>query len=447
MKRSDFPSDFIFGTATSSYQIEGTKLGKCGPNHWDAFAKAGGVVKGENGDIACAHYEHWQSDLDLIAACGMDAYRFSTAWPRVLPEGKGAINVEGLNFYDGLVDGLLARGIEPHLTLYHWDLPQALADKGGWTNRDTALYFAEYSELVTRKLGDRLKSIATINEPWCVSWLSHFLGHHAPGLQDLSAAAKAMHHILLAHGQALDAIRPALPTGSDCKLGIVLNMEVSHPNSDSEADLYAAQIQDGIYNRWFADAVFNGTYPEDVLEHLADHMPKNWQADMACISQPMDWLGLNYYTRSHIEDDGTGQFPYARAVVPNYDPKDQGRTSMNWEIFPDGLSGFLTRIQERYAPDIPIFVSENGMASFDHVQDSAVYDAQRVGYFEKHLGAVQDAIAAGVPVKGYFAWSLLDNFEWAFGYDQRFGIIHVDFETQHRTPKASWRWFQELLGS
>lgn len=447
ISRSDLPADFIFGTATSSYQIEGTRFGTCGASHWDSFAKAGGTANFEDGETACAHYEKWEDDLNLIQDCGLQAYRFSVAWPRIFPDAAGSVNEQGLAFYDRVVDGLLARGIEPHLTLYHWDLPQYLADNGGWTNQDTTQHFGDYTEAVMHRLGDRLKSVATINEPWCVAWLSHYLGHHAPGLTDLSAAGKAMHNILLAHGRSLDRMRSMQSVTTDSNLGIVLNMEVSTPSSDDPKDIAAAQIQDGIYNRWFADAVFTGTYPADVLEHLEPHLPANWQDDMPLISKPIDWLGLNYYTRNFIKDDGSGQFPFGGPVVPESAEKDPTRTSMNWEVFPEGLTYFLTRIEERYAPNIPIIVSENGMASFDEITDGKIDDVQRVAYLQSHISAVNDAIHKGAHVKGYFAWSLLDNFEWAFGYDQRFGIVHVDFETQVRTPKASWQWLRNFLGS
>ena len=447
LHRTDFPSDFVFGSATSSYQIEGTRFGSCGKNHWDTFAKAGGTANLDDGATACAHFENWESDLDLISSCGLDAYRFSTAWPRIQSDGRGPVNESGLDFYDTLVDGLLERGIEPHLTLYHWDLPQPLADAGGWSNRDTAHYFADFACIVAGKLGDRVKSIATINEPWCVAWLSYFLGHHAPGLKDMSLASKAMHNVLLAHGLGMDALRSSIPNENQCQLGIVLNMEVAHPCSASEEDAYAAQIQDGIYNRWFADAVFKGTYPNDVLEHLEAHLPPKWQEDMAVISQPIDWLGLNYYTRNFIRDDGSGKFPFGEAVIPEIDPSCVDRTSLNWEIYPEGLSHFLHRLHSGYSKDLPIVVSENGMASFDELKDGTINDSQRIAYFYKHLSEVKAAVDSGVPVKGYFAWSLLDNFEWAFGYDQRFGVVHVDFNSQKRTPKASWYWWQEMLNA
>lgn len=444
LSRAGFPDGFTFGTATSSYQIEGTRFGTCGPSHWDSFAQRGGTAGGQDGREACAHYERWPEDFDLIQAAGFDAYRFSVAWPRIQPDGKGPALEEGVAFYDRLIDGLLAREIAPHLTLYHWDLPQALADQGGWTNRDTALRFADFAQIIGARFGDRLVSIATINEPWCVAWLSHFLGHHAPGLTDLSAAAKAMHNILVAHGLGMEALRAI---NAPCDLGIVINMEGVTPASGSEADLKAAQLQDGIYNRWFAQALFHGSYPEDVLTHLLPHMPKGWEGDMRVISAPMDWLGLNYYTRNFIADDGTGVFPYGAPVLPEFDPSSETRSAMNWEIYPQGLTEFLTRLARDYTGDLPLVVSENGIACADRLVDGGVHDPQRIGYFESHLQAVQKAIAAGAPVKGYFAWSLLDNFEWAFGYDQRFGIVHVDFETQRRIPKASWQWWKALLSA
>jgi beta-glucosidase len=443
MRRSDFPETFTFGTATSAYQIEGTRFGRCGPSHWDLFAHQGGTAAGQNGQTACAHYEKWPSDFDLLKEAGFDAYRFSIAWPRIQPEGKGRALKEGLDFYDQLIDGLLARGIAPHLTLYHWDLPLALAEKGGWTHRDTAMRFADYAEIVSYRFQDRLSSIATINEPWCISWLSYFLGQHAPGTRDLPSAVKAMHNVMLAHGTALEAMRAA---GISCDLSIVLNMEAATPASDRDEDRYAAQIYDGIYNRWFAGALFHGAYPRDILEHLEPHLPEAWQEDMGSIAAPMDWLGLNYYTRSVIADDGTGRFPYARPVLPDYDPSDKARSAMNWETYPQGLSEFLLRLHREYSKDLPLVVSENGMACADILQDGAVQDSQRIEYFAAHLNAVQEAITQGAPVQGYFAWSLLDNFEWAFGYDKRFGLVHVDFATQTRSPKASWSWWQAFMG-
>ncbi|UWR23922.1 GH1 family beta-glucosidase [Sulfitobacter sp. S190] len=429
------PQDFVLGVATAAYQIEGTRFGDVGPSHWDSFAAQGGTIGRQNGDVACAHYEKWLEDLDLIAHGNFDAYRFSVAWPRIQRDGREAPRAEGLDFYDQLVDGALARGIEPHCTLYHWDLPQALADKGGWENQDTAKYFADYCAHVSDRLGDRLASVATVNEPWCVAWLSHFLGHHAPGKRDLSAAAKAMHNILYAHGLGAAALRDL----GRKDIGIVLNMEYAAPATDREADRHAAAIFDGIYNRWFIEALTKGAYPSDILEHLEPHMPVGWQDQMQTIAQPLDWMGLNYYTRSIHADDGTGIFPFGQTQIGPL-PK----TSMGWEVYPEGLQYFLERMHRDYTGNLPLYVTENGMALHDKVADGGVDDAQRVGYFRDHLAAALAARDAGVPLKGYFAWSLLDNFEWAFGYSERFGLVHVDYDTQTRTPKESFRFFQNL---
>lgn len=436
LSRAAFPPDFRFGAATAAYQIEGTHLGTCGRSHWDKFAAEGGTFNNENGDIACAHYDLWPQDLDLVKQAGFDVYRFSIAWPRIQPEGSGKPLAEGLDFYDRLVDGMLERGLEPFATLYHWDLPLTLAEKGGWLNRDTALRFADYTAHVCERFGDRLKSVATINEPWCVAWLSHFEGAHAPGMKDLSAAAKAMHNILVAHAQSMKVMREL----NQQNLGIVLNMEYSNPASDSEADRHAAQIHDGIYNRWFVEALSKGRYPTDIIEYLGPHMPEGWQDDMADISAPLDWLGINYYTRSNRADDGTGVFPFGKAVAGPL-PK----SSMGWETYPEGLEFHLKRTQADYTGDLPIFVTENGTARHDKLTDGGVDDPGRCDYFRQHLEAVRRALADGVPVKGYIAWSLLDNFEWAFGYNERFGLIHVDYKTQERTPKTSYHMFRQLL--
>jgi beta-glucosidase len=436
LTKADFPDGFRFGAATAAYQIEGTNFGTCGSSHWDKFARDGGTRNKENGDIACAHYELWQQDLDLMKQAGFDAYRFSIAWPRIQPEGRGRPLAEGLDFYDRLVDGVLERGLEPYATLYHWDLPLALSEKGGWRNRDTALRFADYTAHVCERLDGRLASVATINEPWCVAWLSHFIGAHAPGLTDISAAGKAMHNILLAHGESVAVMREL----AQANLGIVLNMEYSNPATDSEADRHAAQIHDGIYNRWFVEALTKGRYPPDILEHLEVHLPEGWQADMDRISAPLDWLGINYYTRTNHADDGTGVFPFSRTVAG-----DLPKSSMGWEVNPEGLEYFLRRTHTDYTRGIPLYVTENGTARRDVLTGDGVDDPERCDYFARHLEGCLRAIENGVPVKGYFAWSLLDNFEWAFGYSERFGIVHVDYDTQKRTPKSSYHMFRKFL--
>ncbi len=430
LSRYDFPPGFTFGAATAAYQIEGTGLGGCGPCHWDSFAATPGNVKNaEDGHRACDHVTHWAQDLDLLAAAGFDAYRFSTSWPRVMPEGV-TVNPQGLAFYDRLVDGMLERGLAPYQTLYHWDLPSALADKGGWTNRDTAHRFADYAEVISRTLGDRIASVATINEPWCVAWLSHFLGIHAPGLRDIRAAARAMHHILLAHGLGIERLRSI---GTKAPLGIVLNFEHATPASDAPEDLKAAARQDAIYNRWFIEAITRQTYPAEAMEGLAPHMPANWQDDMRLIGQPLDWLGVNYYTRNiHAAAPGT-PWPATRSV-----PGPLPKTQMGWEIYPEGLQNFLTRLSRDYVGQLPIYVTENGMANADVVEEGIVTDRIREDFLFSHLAATRNAIAAGANVQGFFYWSLLDNYEWAEGYEKRFGLVHVDFDSLQRTPKSSY---------
>ncbi|MBB3710942.1 beta-glucosidase [Limimaricola variabilis] len=425
--RADFPEGFLFGAATAAYQIEGHGFGGAGPTHWDSFSKGpGNVVRGEDGAVACDHYHRYEADLDLLQAGGFDAYRFSTSWARVMPDGR-TVNPEGLDFYDRLVDATLERGLKPFQTLYHWELPSALADRGGWANRDTALAFADFSEVISARIGDRVASTATINEPWCVAWLSHYLGHHAPGLRDIRAAARAMHHILLAHGLAVERLR-----GMGRKeLGIVLNFERALPASEKAADVRAADLQDQIYNRWFLEAIAHGRYPEGALEGLAPHMPQGWQDDMRLIAQPIDWLGVNYYTRSLIAAAPETPWPSLTAVEGPL-PK----TQMGWEIYPEGLHHFLLRARD--ALGLPVHVTENGMAWADQVEDGGVADAERQGFVADHLAAARRAIADGVDLRSFFYWSLLDNYEWAFGYEKRFGLVHVDFETLERTPKASY---------
>lgn len=427
--RADFPPGFLFGAATSAYQIEGHAQGGAGRTHWDDFAATpGNVVRAENGARACDHLNRWPEDLDLVAAANLDVYRFSCSWARVLPEGRGAPNPEGLDFYDRLVDGMLARGIRPAATLYHWELPSTLADLGGWRNRDIAGWFADYAEVLMRRIGDRVWSAAPINEPWCVAWLSHFMGLHAPGLRDIRAAARAMHHVGLAHGRAIAAMR-ALGMGN---LGAVCNFEYAAPADDSPEAAAAAHLYDGIYNRWFLGAMFRGQYPAEVLAGLEPHMPAGWQDDMATIAAPVDWLGLNYYTRKLIAPD-PGPWPGLREVEGPL-PK----TQMGWEIYPEGLEFFLTRAARDYTGALPLYVTENGMANPDVLSGNRVEDEGRMAYLARHLDAVQRAIADGANVQGYYVWSLLDNYEWSLGYDKRFGLVHVDFQTLQRTPKASY---------
>lgn len=429
LSRFDFPPGFIFGAATAAYQIEGSSFGGCGSCHWDTFsATPGNVIRAESGAVACDHYHRWPEDLDLLRAAHLDGYRFSTSWARVMADGV-TINPEGLDFYDRLVDGMLDRGLKPFQTLYHWEMPSALADAGGWTNRDTCLRFADFSEAVTRRLGDRVDAIATINEPWCVAWLSHFIGAHAPGLRDIRAAARAMHHILLAHGLALTRLREM----GQPNLGIVLNFDHAEPASSRPEDVQAAARWDGIFNRWFIEAITRQAYPEIVLEGLRPHLPARWQDDMAVIGQPLDWLGVNYYTRHLHAHDPAAPWPHLRDV-----PGPLPKTQMGWEIYPEGLHGFLTRLARDHVGDLPIYVTENGMANADVLSDGAVEDGTRSDFLFAHLDATRRAITDGANVRGFFYWSLLDNYEWAEGYEKRFGLVHVDFDSLARTPKASY---------
>ncbi len=431
LSRADFGEDFIFGVATAAYQIEGGQTDGRGSSIWDTFsATPGNVFAGDTGLEACDHYHRWQEDLDLIRDGGFDAYRFSFAWPRLIPEGTGAINQPGIDFYDRLIDGMLERGIKPYATLYHWDLPSSLQDRGGWMNRDIAKWFADYAVLIQKKFGDRLASIATINEPWCVAFLSHFLGLHAPGYRDLRAGSRAMHHVLYAHGAATEALHAE---GAK-NIGIVLNLSHAMPASDSEADRYATHLWDGAFNRWYLDGLLRGRYPEDIAAILAPYLPEGHADDMKVVSTPIDWLGINYYSRSlMVHDPSQPVFPVKGVDGP------LEKTEMGWEIYPQGLTDLLTRISRDYAR-IPLYVTENGMAEVEGVDDP-----RRVAYYRDHLKAVLDAKAQGVDMRGYFAWSLMDNFEWSYGYSKRFGIVHVDYQTQKRTPKASYRAFQEML--
>ena len=431
--RSRFPEGFVFGAATAAYQVEGAAHGGAGLSHWDSFAAVpGNISDGSSGARACDHYLHWPEDLDLMAGAGFDAYRFSTSWARLMPDGQTP-NPQGFDFYDRLVDGMLARGLQPYLTLHHWDLPAALAVRGGWQNRDTAERFADLALRIHARLGDRVTRTATLNEPWCMAWLSHFLGHHAPGLRDIRAAGHAMHHVLLAHGLALQALR-----GNGARdLGIVLNFETATPADDSPAAVAAAATQDAIYNQWFIRAVMGQGYPDAALAGLASHLPPLWQDDMGIIAGPIDWLGVNYYTRS-LHAHRPGLWPNGRAFAGPL-PK----TQMGWEIRPEGLTEFLVRLARDHVGQLPIVVTENGMA-LDLGADPA-HDPERVDFIAAHLGAALDAIAAGVNLRGFFYWSLLDNYEWAFGHDKRFGIVHVDYATMTRTPKTSWHAFRRML--
>ena len=432
-KRSDFPDGFQFAAATSSYQIEGHRFGGAGSTHWDTFAATpGNVVRAENGQVACDHYHRWEEDLDLMQAMGLDAYRFSTSWARVLPEGRGTPNPDGLDFYDRLVEGLLERDLKPMVTLYHWELPSALADLGGWQNPDVSHWLADFAQVIMERIGDRVFSVAPINEPWCVAWLSHFMGLQAPGLRDIRATAHAMHHVLTAHGRCIQAMR-AMGLRN---LGAVCNFEYVHPADDSDDTRAAARLYDGHYNRFFVGGLFKGAYPEDVMRGLEPHMPRGWQDDFDLIQAPIDWFGINYYTCKRIAATD-GPWP-AHAEVEGPLPK----TQMGWEIYPDGLEHILTWLHEDYTGELPLYVTESGMANPDQV---GVEDTARIAYLDAHLAAARRAISNGAPLAGYTFWSLLDNYEWSLGYEKRFGLIHVDFDTMTRRPKTSYYALQQAL--
>jgi beta-glucosidase len=420
--------DFLLGTATASYQIEGavTEDGRL-PSIWDTFsATPGKVLHGDTGEVACDHYHRWESDLDLITELGLGGYRLSIAWPRVMDEA-GRPNQKGLDFYRRILGRLQEKGLHSLVTLYHWDLPQHLEDRGGWLNRDTAFRFADYADLVSREFAGMVDTWATLNEPWCSAFLGYGNGHHAPGLANTRFATQAMHHLLLGHGLALPALRANDPKS---KKGIVANVSFVSPASDAAADADAAHLSMTMQNQWVLDPLFKGAYPADLFRLWPGAEPLVLAGDMERIHQPLDVLGINYYFRTHAKADAERGF--SEVVFPGLE-----RTQMGWEVYPQGLRDLLIDFHARYKDLPPIYITENGMSSADDVVDGRVHDAQRIRFLESHLLAVNEAITAGVKVNGYFIWSLMDNFEWAFGYERRFGITHVDYATQVRTFKDS----------
>ncbi|MEM7378919.1 MAG: GH1 family beta-glucosidase [Pseudomonadota bacterium] len=426
----DFPPDFVWGAATSAFQIEGaTDIDGRGESIWDRFCTVpGAIADGSDGRVACDHYRRYREDVDLIASLGFNAYRFSIAWPRVIPTGTGEVNAKGLDFYDRLVDALLEKGIAPYATLYHWDLPQALEDQGGWRNRDTAQSFADYTRATVERLGDRVTSWATLNEPYCAAVLGHQTGEHAPGIKSLKATFAAAHHLLLAHGLAIPVIRDHAPQAD---AGIVLNFTPAYPASDSEEDKKATATKDGFDNRWYVEPIAGKGYPEDTVTAMGWDQREIQPGDLDTIAAPIDFLGVNYYTRQVISADGP--------VAPTLPLTDMG-----WEIHPEGLHDTLTILHESHNFK-KLLITENGAAMPDQPNDNGVVDDQdRIDYFKRHLEQVQRARQDGVPVQGYFSWSLMDNFEWAFGYAKRFGIVRVHFDTLARTPKASALWLRDM---
>ena len=440
MSTVQFPPEFLWGSATASYQIEGAwqEDGKS-ESIWDRFAHTPGRISdGATGDVACDHYHRWRDDIALMGSLGLQAYRFSTAWPRILPDGYGKVNQAGLDFYSRLTDGLLEAGIEPYVTLYHWDLPQVLQDRGGWPARLSSQAFVEYADAVSRRLGDRVRNWITLNEPWCSSLLSYFLGEHAPGHRDLGEAVAAAHHLLLAHGWAMPVIRQNSP---GCRAGITLNLSPQVPASPSEADALAARLADGMLNRLFLDPLSGRGYPQDLIEASAMAMPYVEPGDLGAIAAPLDFLGVNYYMRNIARSEAIPESQNApRTVTPNAELTDMG-----WEVYPEGLYEILTRLKADY--DFPAYyVTENGVAYPDHVgADGQVFDSRRVAYLRDHFIQAARAIAEGVPLRGYFVWSLMDNFEWSFGFSKRFGLVYTDYATQQRTPKASARWYSRVI--
>jgi beta-glucosidase len=428
-----FPEGFVWGTATASFQIEGaTREDGRGESIWDRFAATPGKIRtGETGDPACDSYHRYPQDIGLMNAMGMNAYRFSTAWPRIIPDGSGAVNPAGLDYYDRVVNGLLEAGITPYVTLYHWDLPQALQEKGGWGNRATIEAYLRYVDITVSRLGDRVKHWTTFNEPWCISLLSHYLGEHAPGLRDLRLALQVAHHVLVAHGEAVPVIRRRCPDG---EVGIVLNLEPNYPATDTEADQIAAQLGHAKFNLWFLDPVAGRGYPQDAWDDYGECVPTLLPGDMETIAQPLDFLGVNYYSRRVCHDPAGGQ----GRVLNRRD--DQRVSDRGWEIFPQGLYDLLLWLHTDYK--LPkLVVTENGISLQDVVVDGRVQDPARIDYHRQHLDMLLKAVQAGVPARGYFVWTLADNFEWAFGTSSRFGLAYVDFATQERVLKDSGRWF------
>jgi beta-glucosidase len=433
---NSFPGDFIWGASTAAYQIEGAvHADGRGESVWDRFGATPGKIRGgDTGEIACDFYHRYRDDVQLMRELGLDAFRFSISWPRVLPDGRGRVNAAGLDFYDRLVDALLAQEIEPFATLFHWDTPQVLEDAGGWPARATAQAFVEYTEAVVGRLGDRVRYWTTHNEPWVHAWIGHLWGDHAPGRTNEADAVAAAHHLLLSHGWAAETIRRAAP---GAQVGISLNLHHAYPHSPSPEDEAAAWQIDGEGNRWFLDPIFRGSYPADLLERNAIVAPFVRDGDLEPIAAPLDFLGVNNYFRFLVGAGVDGP-----RLLAN--PEAQ-HTEMGWEVYPDGLHRLLVRVAEDYAPPA-IYVTENGAAFGDvRVHDGSVHDPERTAYLESYIDAMSRAIRDGAPVKGYFVWSFLDNFEWAHGYSKRFGLVYIDYPTLERVPKDSFYWYRDLM--
>jgi beta-glucosidase len=435
-----FPESFLWGAATSAYQIEGSaRSGGRGESIWDRFCiEPGRVTGGQTGDIACDHYTRWEQDMELMENLGLDSYRFSISWPRIYPEGSGKLNREGLDFYSRVVDDLLQKGITPAVTLYHWDLPQALQDQGGWPNRDTSYHFENYARTLFDSLGDRVKFWITLNEPWCAGMLGYFEGVHAPGETDMGRALVACHHMNLAHGRAVQAL------DGRGKVGISHALYPTYPSTPK--DEKAARLCDGYTNRLFLDPILRGRYPEDILNHLlgvaglksADFIQ---EGDLKVCSAPIDFLGVNYYRRHVVREDASTKLGWTIC------PAETGRTvsHIGWEVAPEQLCQLLLRLERDYGPELPIYITENGIATDDRPGPNGVVDQQRIDFLADHIASAHQAIEQGVDLRGYFAWSLLDNFEWALGYEPRFGLTYVDYKTLERQPKASAKFYSGVI--
>ncbi|HEX3593993.1 MAG TPA: GH1 family beta-glucosidase [Polyangiaceae bacterium] len=437
-----FPKSFVWGAASAAYQIEGAYAedGR-GESIWDRFSHTPGKISdGSTGDVACDHYHRYPEDVAFMKELGLGAYRFSVAWPRVIPDGTGAVNQKGLDFYSRLVDALLEAGVTPWLTLYHWDLPAALADQGGWTNRDVAGWFAEYASVVGRALGDRVEHFMTLNEPQVFTIFGYLTGVHAPGTIDLPGYVLASHHTNLAHGRAVQALRAA---ARGAKVGIVEQVFPIHPLSTSDADRAAAWRVDGLFNRWFLDPILKGSYPEDLTSLLSFLPSPVLPGDLETIRQPMDFLGVNHYTRQFARHDPS--LPLFEFLV-DLDHREPGSeyTEMAWEIHPPSFGEILARLRTDYGNPL-VYVTENGAATHETVEGNAVHDPARRSYLKSYLAELHGQLGKGSRIGGYFVWSLTDNFEWAFGYGKHFGLIRVDYETQARTPKDSARWYASVI--
>ena len=431
---------FIWGAGTAAFQIEGaTRADGRSESIWDRFAAgAGNVANGDTGEPACEHYYRWQEDIDLMAELGLQGYRFSVSWPRVQPDGRGPVNRKGLDFYRRLAEGLRERGIVPLATIYHWDLPQALQDDGGWAKRDIVERYAEYARLVLDGLDGLVEDWITHNEPWVTSFLGYAQGVKAPGLRDWAAGVRAAHHALLAHGVAVRDFRAA---GRSGRIGITLDLTVARPATQSAEDVAAAERLDGHHNRWFLDALLRGAYPADVLglyEREAGPLDAIEDGDLEMIAQPLDFLGVNFYRPNLVAADDSPVLGIREVE------QDAEMTAMDWPVVPEALTELLLRLKRDYG-DMPLLITENGAAFQDRLDDDAVDDRRRVAYLRAHIAAVEQARTEGVDVRGYYVWSLLDNFEWEWGYAQRFGIVSVDYPTQRRIPKRSALWYRDLI--